>query len=125
MLPIFENLDISNNRNQAIRIAREIDIPYSKLPCMVFFTRLENKDVAVYSLDNSWDHAHMAEHMKSVFDAIRKTLDKTEIDDETPLLDELNSKFKKIERKKWIKRITTRQSLETLLKAVATGATVA
>jgi hypothetical protein len=121
LIPSIESGKGFLNRNEAIRMAQTLSIQNSQLPCMVFFRELESKEVAIYSFDNTWGYDHTSEHMKLVFDAVTKALRTTENNDEAHLLKTLDSEFKKIRWKKWAKRITTTHSLETLLRAVATG----
>jgi hypothetical protein len=90
----------------------------------VFFTRLRSEEAVLYSFDNNWGFDRMAEHTKAIFDVTASALTKSQDGNEKRLLKSLHTGFKNIRFRKWVKRITTRESFETLLKTIATGASV-
>jgi len=113
------------NRNHSFVVARMLGIPNSKMPCLVFFRNLESKNAVVYSFDNEWGFNHMSEHIKAVFDTTRSLLSDIKEIDEEKLIKGLEKEFAKIRIGKWARRVSSRQSFETLLKTLATGASLA
>lgn len=121
LLPNIQNVDQHLDRNHSIKIAQMLNIPNSQLPCLVFFQTIDSNNAVVYSFDNAWDFTLMGEHSKAVFDVTVSVLKSTNSNDSKHLMRDINNRFNKIKFSKWAKQIATRQSFETLLKAVATG----
>lgn len=109
------------DRNDSLRLARELEIPAKHTPCLLFCRDLEDQEAVTYAIDNSLSHSEMSEHFKRVLDAAAETVDELETDD-GHLYRELEAKFQAIEIKQWVKRVVSNESISNLLKAIAIAA---
>lgn len=112
------------DRNVHIEIAERLGIPYTEMPCLVFYTNTNSKEYLVYSFSNEWSFDHISEHMKSVFSAVREKADE-KWDYDAPedikrrnILSDLESDFKKIRAAKFIRRITNNTSIGNVIKGI-------
>jgi hypothetical protein len=112
------------DRNVHIEIANKLDVPYTEMPCLVFYTNTKSKEYLVYSFSNEWSFDHISEHMKAIFTAVRKYADEkwdynaTEEMKRKNILPELESDFKKIRAAKFVKRITNNTSIGNVIKSI-------
>jgi len=112
------------DRNVHIEIAERLGIPYTEMPCLVFYTNANSKEYLVYGFSNEWSFDHISEHMKAVFTAVRESADE-KWDYDAPqdikrknILSDLESDFKKIRAAKFIRRITNNTSVGNVIKGI-------
>ena len=116
---------LSVKRNDSLRLAKALEIPLSNTPCLLVCRSLEDKEAVVYSFDNTWSHEHLAEHFKAVFDTLEDFLNRFQKPQTFYTYESLDNRFMNIRIKKWVKRVISNQSIGNMLRAIATGVTVA
>lgn len=65
-----KNLLAANiTRPDALKLAQQLKIPPSKIPCVVFCRSLQDSDLVVYSLGRSSAAGHLGEHFQAILEA--------------------------------------------------------
>ncbi len=107
-------------RNDSLELARQLEIPMSKTPCLVLCRTLDDGQALVYSLDNSWSHTELVEHFAAIFDRVEEVLGRFEKNRLLNIHDELLARLMVLKAKKWVGRLSSKQSFRDLLRAIAT-----
>lgn len=112
------------DRNVHIEIADKLEISYTDMPCLVFYTSSKSKEYLIYGFSNDWSFDHLSEHMKAVFTAVRKRADKKwklEASEEVKrqdILSQLEGDFRNVKISKFIRRVVNNQSVGNIIKSV-------
>lgn len=61
------------DKSEIYPIARLIEVPYSDLPCIVFFSDINKMELATYKIDPSWSDQEITKEVRELFSAIRPT----------------------------------------------------
>ncbi|WP_298693793.1 hypothetical protein [uncultured Sulfuricurvum sp.] len=121
----WNDLHVSNNsrhlnfkpydKNTHVKIADELGIDYTNMPCIVFYEKTDSKEHVVYSFSNDWSQQHTSEHFKEIFSKIKKIL-KTN----TPefVSEQLETDFKMIQAKKFVSRNVSKIPIGTIISNI-------
>jgi len=70
------------DKSRAYEIAEFLGIQPSLIPCIVFFRNINEREIFVYPLDNSWSDGRLTREFRELFSAIREGCENIGDDDE-------------------------------------------
>lgn len=68
------------DRSKAYKIADFLGLPPNYIPCIIFFRNINERDLLMYPLDNSWSDERLTKELRELFSSVRK--ETKNIDDE-------------------------------------------
>lgn len=62
------------DKAEVYEIARNFEIDYTDIPCIVFFRDINDKKLLIYRLDNSWSDERLTREFRELFAFIRESI---------------------------------------------------
>lgn len=90
------------NKSKAYKIAEFLGISPRYIPCIVFFRNINERDLLVYPLDNSWSDERLTRELRELFSSVRK--ETKNIDNEETRKEQIWNDLKSFIRRKNMER---------------------